>query len=257
MNGAELQLVHHRAPGEQPVSIAYRYRKPKENKSTFVWFPGFKSEMESVKASALDEWACANGAGCLRFDYSGHGKSGGRLEDGTIGGWLAQAATVYEHALAGTPAVFVGSSMGGWIALLLARRLPQTVPLQGIVLIAPAWDMTRLFWERATDEARGAIMREGVYYRPSAYGDGLYAITKSLIEDGRRHLFGDGRIPLSWPIRILHGCQDPDIPWQHSLRLLEAVNSADMRLTLIKDGEHRLSRPQDLALLFMALAEFL
>jgi pimeloyl-ACP methyl ester carboxylesterase len=257
MNGAELQLLPHCAPGEQPVSIAYRYRKPKENKSTFVWFPGFKSEMESVKASALDGWACANGAGCLRFDYSGHGKSGGRFEDGTISAWLAQAAAVYEHALAGMPAVFVGSSMGGWIALLLARRLDQTAAPEGIVLIAPAWDMTRLFRERATDEARGAIMRESVYYRPSAYGDGPYAITKALIEDGRRHLFGHGPIPLSQPVRILHGCQDPDIPWRHSLRLLDIIGSPDMRLTLIKDGEHRLSRPRDLALLFVALGEFL
>ncbi len=259
MNGDELQLLPHSAPGEPAVSIAYRYRKPKENKPTFVWFCGFRSEMESLKANAVSQWAQENGAGCLRFDYSGHGNSGGRFEDGTIGAWLAQAAAVYEHALSGGPAVFVGSSMGAWIALLLARRLASNASrqLKGMILIAPAWDMTRLFWERAPAEARESIARAGVYYRPSACGDGDYAITKALIEDGERHLLGSGPVPLTVPIRILHGCQDPDVPWRHSLALLDVVACPDMRLTLIKDGEHRLSRPQDLALLFTALLEFL
>ncbi len=301
MNGDELQLLPHSAAGKPPLSIAYRYRKPKENKPTFVWFCGFRSEMESLKANAVAGWAHGNGAGCLRFDYSGHGKSGGRFEDGTIGAWLAEAAAVFEHALSASPAVFVGSSMGGWMALRLARHLLSKVPphpnplpegrggmscgplpegrgssgfpsplgekdrmrgdsppaLKGMVLIAPAWDMTRLFLERAPAEAREAIMRDGVYYRPSAYGDGPYAITKALIEDGERHLLGSGPVPLSVPIRILHGCLDPDIPWQRSLALLDTIGSADMRLTLVKDGEHRLSRPQDMALLLAALAEFL
>ncbi|MGO9174169.1 MAG: alpha/beta hydrolase [Rhodomicrobium sp.] len=303
MNGEELQLLPVSAGSEGPVSIAYRFRKPKENRPTFVWFCGFKSEMESVKANALAAWARANGAGCLRFDYSGHGKSGGRFEDGTIGAWLDQAASVCRHVICDGPAVFVGSSMGGWVALLLARRfhmaatphpvlLPQgekercgtvqslnagaaraTTPplpsreragvrgdlaphLNGIVLIAPAWDMTRLFWERAPAETRESILRDGVYYRPSAYGDGPYAITKALIEDGERHLFGAGPVPLAVPIRILHGCQDPDVPWRRSLSLLDVIACPDMRLTLIKDGEHRLSRPGDLALLFTTLAEF-
>ncbi|MGO8778237.1 MAG: alpha/beta hydrolase [Rhodomicrobium sp.] len=299
MNGDELQLLQHSAPDGQRLSIAYRYCKPKENRPTFVWFCGFRSEMESLKANTVAGWAKANGAGCLRFDYSGHGKSGGRFEDGTISAWLGQAAAVYEHALSASPAVFVGSSMGGWIALLLALRLMEVPPhpgplpegrggrscdpatglddssgvlsplgqrdrvrgdlpsLKGMVLIAPAWDMTRLFWERAPAEAREAILRDGVYYRPSAYGDGPYAITKALIEDGERHFLGASPVPLTLPIRILHGCQDPDIPWRHSLSLLDAIGSPDMRLTLIKDAEHRLSRPQDLALLFAALAEFL
>ena len=304
MNGEELQLLMPGADGEPPVSIACRFQKPEAGKPAFVWFCGFKSDMGSVKASALAEWTAANGAGCLRFDYSGHGKSGGRFEQGTISAWLGQAAAVCAHALRGTPAVFVGSSMGGWIALLLARQLAArsksplilsfsprgegtlelarcgqfgrplsprggagcrrdlqrgdfTCNLKGIVLIAPAWDMTRLFWDRAAPEAREAILRDGVYYRPSTYGDGPYAITKAMIDDGERHLFGDGPVPLSAPVRILHGCQDPDIPWRRSLTLLGRVACPDTRLTLIKDGEHRLSRPQDLALLFSTLAEFL
>jgi alpha-beta hydrolase superfamily lysophospholipase len=306
MNGEELQLLMPGADGKPPVSIACRFQKPEAGRPVFVWFCGFKSDMGSVKASALAEWARENGAGCLRFDYSGHGKSGGRFEEGTISAWLGQAAAVCAHTLQGTPAVFVGSSMGGWIALLLARQLGQVPPLQvpppqvpphpvllpegrrdaitlaedgsrvlsplgerdrvrgdftcnlkGIVLIAPAWDMTRLFWDRAAPEARDAILRDGVYYRPSTYCDGPTAITKAMIDDGERHLSGDAPIPLSAPVRILHGCQDPDIPWQRSLTLLSRAGCPDTRLTLIKDGEHRLSRPQDLALLFSTLAEFL
>ena len=129
--------------------------------------------------------------------------------------------------------------------------------LKAIALIAPAWDMTRLFWERAPAQAREAILRDGVYFRPSDYGGEPYAITKTLIEDGERHLFGSGPVPLDVPIRILHGCQDPDIPWRHSLALLDAIASPDMRLTLVKDAGHRLSREADLALLFAILSEFL
>lgn len=259
MNGEELQILPFGTQGEPPVSIAYRFQKPEGNQPIFVWFCGFKSEMESVKASALSHWARENGAGCLRFDYSGHGKSSGRFEEGTISAWLGQAAAVCAHTLEANPAVFVGSSMGGWIALLLARGFAsQAAPgLKGIALIAPAWDMTRLFWERAPAEVRGTILRDGVYCRPSAYGDGPYAITKALIDDGERHVLGAGPVALSVPIRILHGLQDPDIPWGHSLALLNAIACPDMRLTLIKDGEHRLSRPQDLALLYATLREFL
>ncbi len=296
MNGEELQILWSSTQGGPPVPIAYRFQRPEANKPVFVWFCGFQSKMESVKADALAGFARENGAGCLRFDYSGHGRSGGRFENGTIGDWLSQAAAVCAHALVGGPVVFVGSSMGGWIALLLARQLLQAPPypvplpvgrgnsrtsaaansgvpsplrgegqgegtftcnLKGIALIAPAWDMTRLFWERATLEIRQTIMRDGVYYRPSAYDGVPYPFTRALFEDGERHFFGAGPIPLSVPVRILHGCEDPDIPWRHSLALMDAVACPDMRLTLVKDGEHRLSRPQDLAQLFSILSEFL
>lgn len=264
MNYEELQLLPFTTVDGPVISIAYRFRKPKENKPVFVWFCGFKSEMESVKATALAEWASERGAGCLRFDYSGHGRSGGLFEEGTIRDWLAQASEVCKLARP-WPMVFVGSSMGGWTALLLAREaaasgLPEGARpsrLKSIALIAPAWDMTRLMWQRSSEEARAAIMRDGVYYRPSAYGDGPYAITKKLLDDGESHLFGKGPIPLDTPVRILHGRLDQDVPWRHSLDLLDVLHGSDIRLTLIKDGEHRLSRPQDLALLFTTLSEFL
>ncbi len=206
MNSEELQLLPVETAHTEPVSIAYRFQKPKDGKPTYLWFGGFKSDMDSTKAEALAAWARENGAGCLRFDYSGHGRSGGRFEDGTIGAWLAEAAAMYEHVLINGPAVFVGSSMGGWIALLLAQRLAGigAAAPKGIVLIAPAWNMTRLIWESASEEARAAILSQGVYMRPSAYGE-PYAITKALIGEGESHIIGDGSLPARHP--------DPRFAW--------------------------------------------
>ncbi len=216
-----------------------------------VWFPGFKSDMASTKAAALAEFAAREGFGCLRFDYSGHGQSEGAFENGTISRWLEDAEAVVATLSGDAPLVYVASSMGGWIALLLSRLRPP----KALVLIAPAWDMTRMMWERASADARDTLMRDGRYLRPSAYDPQPYAITRALIEDGRRHLFQGARVPVEAPIRIMHGLLDPDVPWQHSVELLDRIDSADIRLTLIKDGEHRLSRPQDLALLFALIAE--
>jgi pimeloyl-ACP methyl ester carboxylesterase len=260
MNSEESQLLQVPGDGGATLSIAYRFRAPERNKPVYVWFCGFGSEMGSLKAEEVARWAADAGAGCLRFDYSGHGRSGGHFEDGTISAWLDDAAAVYSTALRpGDAPVFVGSSMGAWIALLLARRLARegAAPPRGMVLIAPAWDMTRLMWRRLPPAARAAVERDGVFYRPSPYGDGPYPITRKLIEDGDKHLLEGGAAPLDLPIRILHGRLDPDVPWEHSLDLLDIIAGADVRLTLIKDGEHRLSRPQDLALLRAALTEFL
>ena len=148
--------------------------------------------------------------------------------------------------------------MGAWIALLLARKFAaagKRLP-KGIALIAPAWDMTRHMWERAPEEARAALMETGVYLRPSAYGDAPYPITKALIDDGERHLFGAGPVSIGCPIHIIQGMRDLDVPYQHSLSLLDVISDADIRLTLVKDAEHRLSRPQDLAMLFSILSSF-
>src|SRR5271166_3114995 len=250
-NSAELQLLPFDSSTASPVSIAYRYDRAASGKPVFLWLGGFKSDMDGTKAEALAAWAKENGAGCLRFDYSGHGLSGGRFEDGTLSQWLAQAGAVRD-LIEGHRTVFVGSSMGGWIALLLAQQLAKEgleTPL-ALVLIAPAWDMTGLMWEQATEEARAAIRDQGVFYRPSTYGDEPYTITRALIEDGKRlHVDSDG-LPMDLPIRIIHGREDADVPWQRSLQIIERVGCPDIRLTLVKDAEHRLSRPQDLALLF-------
>lgn len=217
-----------------------------------IWLGGFNSTMDGIKASALDRRAAKTGSAFVRFDYSGHGASSGELAGGTIGQWLDEARAVFE-AYAQGPQILVGSSMGGWIALLLARRLlaqERADALAGLVLIAPAIDMTdTLMWQTFPEDVRREIETEGVWHRPSAYGDGSYAITRALIEDGRQHLLGDDPIDPGCPVRILHGMQDPDVPHAVSLRLIESLATDDVRLTLIKDGDHRLSRPQDLRLL--------
>lgn len=216
-----------------------------------LWLSGFLSDMASTKASVLAEWAQAQGRPSLRFDYSAHGQSGGDIMQATIGGWLMESVAVYRQ-LVSWPCVLVGSSMGGWLALLLLRALTQmrdATPAAGLVLIAPAWDMTEaLMWDEFPPEAREALEREGVVYNPSLYGD-PYPITRLLIEEGRNHLLKDTTFDPGCPVRILHGMQDPDVPWRHSLPLLDMLTTDDIHLTLIKDGEHRLSRPQDLALL--------
>ncbi len=232
-----------------------------------VWLQGFKSEMTSIKATALAEWTAARGLAFTRFDYSGHGQSchgpANRFEDGTISRWLEETCAIFDQVTSG-PQIVVGSSMGGYLALLLARRLRaatsllQPNRLAGLVLIAPAWDMTeRLMWQRATDEARRAILDEGVWYRPSQYGDEPYAITRGLIEDGRNNLLGTGRWDPGCPVEIIHGRLDPDVPFAHSERLVASLETSTVNLVEVPDGEHRLSRPQDLERLFERIASLL
>ena len=217
-----------------------------------VFLGGFNSDMTGTKAEFLAGWCEARGTPFLRFDYSGHGASGGRFVDGTIGRWAEDAACVID-ALAPGPQVLVGSSMGGWIALLLARRRAP----RALVGIAPAPDFTEdLMWAEFPPEVRQAIERDGIWHRPSEYG-APYPITRALIEDGRRHLLLRGALPIDVPLRILQGQRDPDVPWQHALRIAEVVSGADVRIHLIKDGDHRLSRPEDLALLGETLAPLL
>lgn len=222
-----------------------------------LWLQGFNSEMMSLKATALHEWAAASGVGLTRFDYSGHGQSEGRFEDGTIGHWLEEAIAVFTRHTEGEQVV-VGSSMGGYLALALTKRLLRDQPgeaarIRAIVLIAPAWDMTEeLMWKRFPDHARRAIESEGVFLRPSQYGE-PYPITRRLIEDGRNHLIGRSPWDPGRPVRILHGRLDPDVPFAHSERLMQILTGDDQRLIAIDDGEHRLSRPQDLDLLIATI----
>ena len=223
------------------------------------WLGGFKSDMQGTKAQALDRWAQAHGRACLRFDYSGHGESGGDFKDGTIGRWLAESLAVYT-TLAKGPQVVIGSSMGGWLALLLARALREKKsgpPIAGMVLIAPAVDFTEeLMWKHFPDAVKREIEDKGLWLRPSEYGEGPYPITKKLIEDGRKHLMLGGLIEPGCPVHILQGVQDPDVPWRHAVELVSRFARDDVVLTLIKDGDHRLSRPEDIERLLAAVKEF-
>ena len=222
------------------------------------WLGGFKSDMQGTKAVALDQWADREGRACTRFDYSGHGESGGKFTDGTIGRWLEESVAVFDGFCEG-PQVVIGSSMGGWIALLLARELARREPgrgsLAGLVLIAPAPDFTEaLMWNGFAPEVRDEIMTRGVWHRPSQYGE-PYPITRALIEEGRNHLLLGSAIDVGCPVRILQGAQDPDVPWQHAFALAHRLPSDDVVLTMIQDGDHRLSRPQDIARIIAAAAE--
>jgi pimeloyl-ACP methyl ester carboxylesterase len=223
------------------------------------WLGGFNSDMKGTKALALDAWAAEQGRACVRFDYSGHGESGGKFFDGTIGRWLEDSRAVFEQFCRG-PQVVIGSSMGGWMALLLAREVAKRAggaSLAGLILIAPAPDFTEeLMWKGFSPEIRQEIEQKGVWLRPSPYGDGApYPITRALIEEGRNHLLLGSAIDVGCPVRILQGAQDPDVPWQHAFKLVQRLPAEDVVLTMIQDGDHRLSRPQDIARIIAAVAE--
>ena len=240
-----------------PRTIAVRAREGKG--PGLFWLGGFKSDMKGTKAEALDRWAAAEGRACVRFDYSGHGESGGDFGDGTIGRWLAETTAVYRQFAQG-PQVVIGSSMGGWLALLLAARLRELkgpAPLAGMVLIAPAVDFTEeLMWKRFPAAIKDEIEQKGVWLRPSEYSETPYPITRRLIEEGRAHLLLGGLIETGCPVHILQGVKDPDVPWQHALELVARFARDDVVLTLVKDGDHRLSRPEDIDRLIAAVKEF-
>ena len=239
------------------IAVRARRGKGAEQGPGLFWLGGFNSDMQGTKAVALDAWAAEQGRACVRFDYSGHGESGGRFVDGTIGRWLADAVAVFSQFCHG-PQVVVGSSMGGWMALLLARELarqPRGGTLAGLVLIAPAPDFTEeLMWKGFSPEIRKQIEETGVWLRPSEYGE-PYPITRALIEEGRNHLLLGSAINVGCPVRILQGAQDPDVPWQHAFALAHRLPADDVVLTMIQDGDHRLSRPQDIARILAAVAE--
>jgi pimeloyl-ACP methyl ester carboxylesterase len=224
------------------------------------WLGGFKSDMRGTKAEALDLWARDHGRAMTRFDYSGHGESGGSFTDGTIGRWLEEGLAVFDACCRG-PQIVIGSSMGGWLALLLVRELARRAQhepgVASLVLVAPAVDFTEeLMWKRFPPEVKREIEDTGVWARPSEYSDEPYPITRGLIEEGRRHLLLGGMIETGCPVRILQGVQDPDVPWQHAVELTSRFARDDVVLTLVKDGDHRLSRPEDIERLIAAVAEF-
>ena len=205
---------------------------------------GFMSDMTGSKATALATHCRQQGRAFVRFDYSGHGASGGRFADGCIGDWLGDALAVLDELATG-PQVVVGSSMGGWIALLLALARPQRV--RALALLAPAPDFTQAIWDdELSPDERERMGRDGHIERPSEYSEQPYLITRRLIEDGRRHLLLDGPIDIRCPVRILHGMRDSDVPWRRSITLIERLQGEDATLTLLKNGDHRLSNPDDL-----------
>jgi len=229
-----------------------------------LWLGGFKSDMRGTKAQALAAWATQQQRACVRFDYAGHGESSGEFGACTISTWLEDSLAVFDAFCRG-PQVLVGSSMGGWMALLMLRELkrraavarPGAASVAGLVLIAPAVDFTEvLLWQKLPPEVKQTIEREGAWARPSAYSAEPYPITKRLIEDGRNHLLLGNLIETGCPVRILQGVQDPDVPWTHAVELSSRLAQDDVVLTLVKDGDHRLSRPEDIERLLHVIEEF-
>ena len=258
MSGIEPQriTVGH---GSQAREIAVLREDGHAGRCGVLWLSGFMSDMAGTKAEEVAAWARQSGRAVTRLDYSGHGISGGAFEEGTISRWTEEALAVHR-AFCREPTIVVGSSMGGWIALLLARALNASsraddAPLAGMVLIAPAPDFTEeLMWKQEfTDAIRETIMTRGRYEKPSDYGDEPYIITRALIEDGRRNLMLAGPIETGCPVTILQGQKDDAVPWRHAMRLMECLALDDVVLTLVKDGDHRLSRPDDIARLISAL----
>jgi pimeloyl-ACP methyl ester carboxylesterase len=257
-SAAASQLAAFIVVGEASAARSIAVRARRGSAPGLFWLGGFNSDMQGTKALALDAWAAEHGRACVRFDYSGHGESGGAFIEGTIGRWLEESIAVFERFCVG-PQIVIGSSMGGWMALLLARELAKRggnrASLAGLVLIAPAPDFTeQLMWKGFPPEVRNEIETNGVWLRPSEYGE-PYPITRALIEEGRNHLLLGSAIDVGCPVRILQGAKDPDVPWQHAFALAHRLPSDDVVLTVIQDGDHRLSRPQDIARMIAAVAE--
>ena len=236
------------------ISIAYREDGGEDvGRCGLFWLSGFNSDMRGSKAEALASLARDTRRSSFRFDYSGHGESSGFFVDGTISSWLEQSMHMFLRKAHGRR-IIVGSSMGGWLAMLLCRALQRRDPrsaqrVAGLVLIAPAADMTHdLMWSELSDEARAELAEKGVYMRPSLYGE-PYPITARLITDGDNHLILEEGLDCPFPVRILQGDEDPEVPLTHVLKVFDAVRGSDITLTLIKGGDHRLSTPGHLALI--------
>lgn len=241
--------------GDDARRIAVALQSPASGNTLahFVWLGGYRSDMSGTKAVELAALAARLGTGCVRFDYSGHGASGGAFTDGTISRWLEESLAVIDHAaktLGSRRLVLVGSSMGGWIALRAVAELAarRDIEVAGLVLIAPAPDFTsELIEPNLTEAERTALAERGQFEEPTPYGPDPNIYTLKLIEDGRKNRVLDGVIETGCPVHILQGMADPDVPHAHAVRLMEHLSGDDVVLTMIRDGDHRLSRPQDIA----------
>ncbi|MEE2720898.1 MAG: alpha/beta hydrolase [Pseudomonadota bacterium] len=237
----------------RPGGATIAYRRLDGKTPGVMFLGGLMSDMQGTKALELENYCRAAGRAFIRFDYQGHGESSGNFADGTIGSWAEDALTVFDECTEGSQ-ILVGSSMGGWTMLLTALARPDRVA--GMIGIAAAPDFTEdLMWDRFDDVIRGTLEREGVYYEPSEFGDKPYTITKALIEDGRNHLLLRRPIALHCPVRLLHGMRDDSVPWMTSSRIAEKLMAEDVRIFLVKDGDHRLSRDKDIAQLKLTLDE--
>ncbi|MGV1790151.1 alpha/beta hydrolase [Rhizobium sp. A37_96] len=234
---------------ERQIAIIQRAAGKGAGNISFVWLSGYRSDMTGTKAVELDALAARLGVGCIRFDYSGHGQSGGKFTDGTISRWLEEALDVIDHTKP-KKIVLVGSSMGGWIALRVIQELrkrKKAPVVAGLVLIAPAPDFTvDLIEPNLSDVERRSLAERGYFEEPSDYSPEPNIFTRALIEDGRANRVLTGIIETGCPVHILQGMQDADVPFAHSLKLVEHLPADDVVLTLVRDGDHRLSRPQDL-----------
>ena len=234
-------------------NVRIAYQRSAGRTPGVMFLGGYSSNMTGSKALELERWCRQQQRAFVRFDYQGHGASSGRFEDGTIGCWAADALAVFDRLTTG-PQILVGSSMGGWMMLLTALARPERV--SSLVGIAAAPDFTEeLIWNWLDEASKVQLQREGVVYVPSEYDEKPYPVTLKFIEDGRQHRLLHQPIALDCPVRLLHGMNDRDVPWQTSTRLAEQLSGDNVRVMLIKDGEHRLSRPQDLALLTATVAE--
>ncbi|EAV41642.1 hypothetical protein SIAM614_25946 [Stappia aggregata IAM 12614] len=257
MGDSELQFIQiGKNDAKRRIAVRNSPGSSAGSRPDILWLSGFKSDMSGTKAEALAEEGARNGQGVVRFDYSGHGLSGGDFEDACVSDWLEEALAVFDAYCPGET-VLVGSSMGGWIALLLALARKGSGRIKGLVLIAPAVDFTEeLMWkQRFSVEIRSTILADGRWEQPSAYSDAPYVITRKLIEDGRTHLLFGAPLHLGAPVTILQGAQDPDVPESHARRLVDALPLDDVTFSLVPDGDHRLSRPQDIDLLLRAVGE--
>ncbi|MBX3532620.1 MAG: alpha/beta hydrolase [Rhizobiaceae bacterium] len=234
-------------------AIAFRRRAGIE--PGVVWLGGYRSDMKGTKAQALDEWCVHGGRAFLRHDYSGHGESGGRFEDGTISRWLAESLAVFRAHSSGRQ-ILVGSSMGGWIALRMVQELAcagEGARVAGLLLIAPAPDFTsELVWPKLTDAQKLDLQEKGWFSQSSEYSDDPYVYTRALFEDAANNRILHGIIDTHCPVTILQGMQDTSVPFTHAQRLMEHLPADDVTLSLVRDGDHRLSRPQDLAMMLRA-----
>jgi pimeloyl-ACP methyl ester carboxylesterase len=248
-----MSTAHSILTREDGATIGYRLRAGKS--PTVVFLCGFRSDMSGAKAEALDAFCAARGQGFARFDYFAHGVSSGDFADATIGRFLADTLAVIDKLTEGK-LVLVGSSLGGWLAILAALARPERVA--ALIGIAAAPDATEdLMWQRFPFDLREAIITQGSARIPSRYGEDGYLITRQLIEEARNHLVMRAPIAIDRPVRLLHGMMDPDVPYETSLALLDRLASNDVQVSLVKDGDHRLSRPQDIELLLRTLAAVL